>query len=56
MTRQERLQEWVNTLSDEQIKEALITTVSELIEVETVRFWDDSDEPYWDSCGESLVE
>jgi hypothetical protein len=48
------LKKWLATLSTEQIKAITLDCLEELILTETVRFWDESKAPYWDSNGERL--
>jgi len=53
-TRHERLQAWVESLNEEKIKSLLVTCLEELIDSETIRFWDDSKAPHWDCSGEYI--
>jgi len=52
--KEERLKEWVNDLSIEQLKRVCLETVDRLIDTEELRMWDDTKVPYWDSCGENV--
>ena len=44
---------WASTLTEEQLRQALVDTVMNLIETEDIRFGDLA--PYWVSCGEPVV-
>lgn len=54
MSRAERLKSWIDTLSEEQLKSILLEIVEELIDAQTVSFYDTSLVPYWDANGENL--
>lgn len=53
MTRREQLVEWIDTLTPEQVKQALVEVVEDAIETEVIRLHK-GDAPYWDICGELL--
>lgn len=50
------VQGWVTTLTEDQVRTSAVHLIERLIETEDVRFWKDSDAPYWESCGDRLVE
>ena len=55
--RRELVRTWVSTLSKEQLAKALEITVVRLIETEELGIHgDDARGPYWDSCGEGLLD
>jgi hypothetical protein len=54
MSRRERLKNWIETLDSEQIKDLLVECIDELIDAQTVNFYDDTKVPYWDGNGERL--
>jgi hypothetical protein len=54
MTRTERLQEWVETLNEEQLKKIVLELVDEAISSEYVNFYEESKVPYYDATGETL--
>jgi hypothetical protein len=47
------VQEWASTLTEEQMRQALIDTVEYLVETEDVRLGELA--PYWEACGEPIV-
>ena len=53
--KRQRIVDWACSLSQEQLRMALIHVTEKLIESEDVRFWDDDDAPYWDFNGEPLT-
>lgn len=50
-----RLKQWAKNLTKKQLQELTVTLIEELIEAETVRFWDDSLAPYWEGDGSPLI-
>ena len=50
----ERLNNWANSLSENVAKSLLAILVDELIDSETIHFYDNSPAPYWDGNGEYL--
>jgi hypothetical protein len=60
----EKLKIWINKQSHEQLQKIALDAIERLIETEDVRFrvrehWmekDTQEEPYWDSCGDTLGE
>lgn len=51
------VRKWVRTLSKRQMAKALETTILRLIETEELNILEGDDRgPYWDSCGEGLLE
>lgn len=54
MTRYERLEGWIETLTISQIKDLLLETLDYCIDSEYVNFWDSSEAPTWDGNGERL--
>ena len=53
-SKEERLNDWLDTLSREKLIKVAKDCVEELVLAETVRFWDDTEIPYWDANGENL--
>lgn len=49
-----RLLNWVETLSKKELKSILIITADELIDLDILRFWNNSDAPYWHKTGNTL--
>ncbi len=49
-----RLKEWINTLSEEQMKKIIFETVEYCIDSECVNFYESNKAPYWDGNGERL--
>lgn len=56
MSRIERLQNWINTLDNEQKNRILLEIVDYAIDSEYVNFWEDSEAPYFDATGDRLDE
>ena len=54
MTRTEKLNIWVNKLSDDSLKFLLVECIEELIDNETINLSSDTNEPYWSGNGERL--
>lgn len=54
MTRRERLKNWIDGLDPEKIKEIAIECIDELIDTETIKFYDNTKVPYWDATGEAI--
>lgn len=54
MNQRQRLEAWVNTLTDQQIKDTLIRCVEDMILTEDLRFWHDSEYPYCPHSGERI--
>jgi len=52
--KKERLRNWINTLSEDQKNETLLTCIEELIEKCDINFWEDSEKPYWNNSGEYI--
>jgi hypothetical protein len=58
----EKLKTWINKQSHEQLQKIALDAIERLIETEDVHFrvrehWmeeDTQEEPYWDSCGDTL--
>lgn len=48
----ERLENWIESLSNELIKSTLLQCVDDLIDSGDIKFYDNSPAPYWDSDGE----
>lgn len=53
-TRWQRLEDWVETLSPEQMKHIIMYSVDYCIDAEEVSFYDSSKRPYWSNSGDSL--
>lgn len=53
--KREKIISWAKSLTEEQLREAVVNSVERLIEAEEVRFPDGTLSPYWESCGEPLV-
>ena len=53
-SQRERLYEWVQGLTREQLMDTLVECTEELILSETVSFWDTTQKPYWDTTGENI--
>ncbi len=51
---EEKLSLWIETLSTEQLKKALLDCVSELIMTESVWLSDYRNIPYWDATGDNV--
>lgn len=56
MSRRERLQNWMDTLSIIQKNRIILELLDYAIDSEYVNFYDDSEAPYFDSDGERLDE
>lgn len=56
MNRIERLTQWANSLTEEQMRPILTELVDFAIDAEMVGFWDDCKAPYWSNSGEPLIE
>lgn len=54
MKRTERLKEWVDTLTQDQLKKIVLETVDYCIDSEEVSFYDSTKIPYWSNSGENL--
>lgn len=54
MTRRERLKEWVDTLTHDQLKKIVLETVDYCIDSEEVSFYNSTKVPYWSNSGENL--
>jgi hypothetical protein len=54
MSTTERLKKWVDTLSEEQLKSIVVSTVDFCIDSEEVSFYETSKVPYWSNSGKSL--
>jgi hypothetical protein len=54
MSRTERLKNWIRTLDSEKQIHLLAECIEELIDAETVNFYEDTKVPYWDGNGERL--
>ena len=52
----ERLEKWANKATKEQLEELAVVMVQRMMEIEEVRFHSDSLAPFWESCGEPLIE
>lgn len=52
--KRERLEQWINSLSKEQLGVILLDCVQELILSEVVCFYDTTKIPYWDASGDRL--
>lgn len=48
-----RMVDWVDALTEEQLRQALKDTVELLASTEYIRFGELA--PYWESCGEPIV-
>jgi len=51
-----RLLDWACGLSEDEATEVIVTLVEYGIDTEDIKFHEDSEAPYWDSCGDPLVE
>lgn len=56
MNRAERLQNWIETLSIPQRSTILLEMIDYAIDSEYVRFWEDSESPYFDATGNRLED
>lgn len=52
---EEQLNEWMNNLSGEQVRDALFNCMQELIITDEVRF-DESGVPYWEASGHKITD
>jgi hypothetical protein len=50
----EKLKEWMDSLTIEQLKYALLETTTILIEYEEISLRDDKQKPYWSNCGDNI--
>lgn len=51
---EERLNEWVNSLTIEELKFALIETTSMLMEFDEVSYYDHHKSPIWSNTGDNI--
>lgn len=51
----EKVVDWVESLSVEQLQQALTNTVEYMIDTDDIQFPEEALAPYWESCGEPLV-
>lgn len=49
-----RLESWVDSLTEDQMRPILIKLIEYLIETDDVRFPEGCSQPYWESCGDGL--
>lgn len=56
MNDKERIEQWANALSPEQSHQAIVDLVLELFERDEIHFPEESQGPYWESCGEPIVK
>lgn len=54
MNRDERLQEWVDILSEDKMRDIIFQLVDRMIDTEELGFYEGSRGPYWDASGERL--
>lgn len=54
MHRQKRLQNWIDGLDQVQLKNITLVLVEHAIDSEFIRFWDDTNSPYFNCSGETL--
>lgn len=52
----ERLAEWADSLSADEMKALIVATIGRLIEIEEINFPSDAISPYWDGDGEPVVD
>jgi hypothetical protein len=53
MANTDKVQNWANVLTEDQMRQALVDVVDYLMVTEDVRFGELA--PYWESCGEPIV-
>lgn len=56
MKRKDRLKDWATDLTEEQKIDVIVNMVDHAIDIEYVKFYDDSLVPYYDGDGEPIVE
>lgn len=53
---EQRLNTWISGLSQEQKDKLIFDLVAEHIECDNIRFPENSKSPYWETCGDPIVE
>ena len=56
MSTNERLEKWAASASKDQLEDLAIILVQRMMEIEEVRFHEDCLAPFWESCGEPLID
>ncbi|MEN6379125.1 MAG: hypothetical protein ABFD15_06060 [Methanofastidiosum sp.] len=51
-----KVEEWLETLNEKQIKKVALITIERLIETEEIRILDSKEGPYWECCGDTILE
>lgn len=54
MNQTERLTEWANSLTPEELKQTLVTVVDRMIDTEEICFYGSNEAPYWDTTGDRI--
>ena len=47
---------WAKKLTKKQLRDLVVALVERGIVADDIHFWDDAAAPYWESCGEPLVD
>lgn len=50
----ERLNNWADSLTIEELKKTLVYVVDDMIDFEYINFYDSSPAPYWDTTGDRI--
>lgn len=54
MNKQNKLKEWVNSLTIEELRKTVLDLVEHNLMTEDIRFYEDNDAPYWDTTGDRI--